>query len=356
MIVAGGGTGGHLFPGLAVAEVAAAEGAAVLFVGSDFGIEARVIPRTSFGFVGLPIRGLRGHGWRGALGLAWRLPLSLARAFRALGRFRPDIVVGVGGYGSAAVILAAWLRRVPCVLLEQNAHPGMTNRRLARLAHRVCTTFDEAAGFFPRGRATRTGNPVRVLTAAPAAPRQGFTVLIFGGSQGAHRLNVAATEAAAALAQQIPGLRVIHQTGAADAPWVERCYREIGLTARVAAFIDDMGGAYGEADLVLCRAGATTVAEITALGKPAILVPYPFAADDHQRANAEVLVRHGAAEVILDRDLNGDRLAERVVALARDSDRRQAMAAAARSLAMPDAATRVLAVCREVLAREGRHA
>ncbi|HUI26787.1 MAG TPA: undecaprenyldiphospho-muramoylpentapeptide beta-N-acetylglucosaminyltransferase [Candidatus Kryptonia bacterium] len=354
MIVAGGGTGGHLFPGLAVAQAAAATGSAVLFVGSRHGIEMRVIPQTSFPFRALPIRGLRGRSWRSIVGVLWQLPVSLIRAWRIVGQFRPDLVVGVGGYSSAPVVLAAWLRRVPRVLLEQNARPGMTNRWLARLSQRVCTTFEEAASFFPRGRVTLTGNPVRALSAHSAA-HEGLTVLIFGGSQGAHRLNEAACAAAGALKQHVPNLRLIHQTGASDVDWVGRRYAEVGVSARVASFIDDMAGAYGDADLVVCRAGATTVAEITTLGKPAILVPYPYAADDHQRANAEVLVRHGAAEMILDRDLTGAVLAERVVMLATDPERMRAMATAARSLAVPDAAARVLAVCREVV-QESVHA
>ncbi|MBI4517363.1 MAG: undecaprenyldiphospho-muramoylpentapeptide beta-N-acetylglucosaminyltransferase [Deltaproteobacteria bacterium] len=356
MIVAGGGTGGHLFPGLAVAQAAAAEGAAVLFVGSRYGIEARVIPQTTFPFEALPMRGLRGRGWRGVADLLQQLPVALVRAWRILGDFRPDIVVGVGGYASAAMVLAAWLRRVPRVLLEQNAHPGLTNRRLGRLAQRVCTAFTEAAPFFPAGRTTLTGNPVRTLAAPAAAPGSGFTLLVFGGSQGAHRLNVAATEAAAILRRQIAELRVIHQTGAADAGWVRQRYAQAGVTAEVSPFIEDMGSAYGQADLVVCRAGATTVAEITALGKPAILVPYPFAADDHQRANAEVLVHGNAAQMLLDRELTGTVLAARVAALAADPDGLQAMAAAARRLAIPDAAARVLAVCREVIAQERTHA
>jgi UDP-N-acetylglucosamine--N-acetylmuramyl-(pentapeptide) pyrophosphoryl-undecaprenol N-acetylglucosamine transferase len=356
MIVAGGGTGGHLFPGLAVAQAAAAAGDTVWFVGSRYGIEARVIPSTPFNFVALPMRGLRGRGWRGGLDLAWRLPVSLLRAWNVLGQFRPEVVVGVGGYGSAAIVLAAWLRRIPRVLLEQNAHPGLTNRRLARLANRVCIAFADAAAFFPAGRATLTGNPVRTLRASEVASRVGFTVFIFGGSQGAHHLNLAATDAAAALAQQVPQLHIVHQTGTADLALVRARYAEAGVAAEVSAFIDDMGAAYGRADLVVCRAGATTVAELTALGKAAILIPYPFAADDHQRANAEVLVRHGAAEMILDRDLTGALVAERVSALAADAARRQAMASAARQLAVPEATERVLAVCRAVIAQEATHA
>jgi UDP-N-acetylglucosamine--N-acetylmuramyl-(pentapeptide) pyrophosphoryl-undecaprenol N-acetylglucosamine transferase len=356
MIVAGGGTGGHLFPGLAVAQAAAAEGAEVLFVGSQYGIETSVIPQTLFSFRALPIRGLRGRGWHGVIDLLWRLPVSLLRSWAIIGEFRPEIVIGVGGYGSAPVVLAAWLRRVPRILLEQNAHPGLTNRRLARFANRVCTMFAEAAAFFPRGRATVTGNPVRAMTAAYTGAREEFTVLIFGGSQGAHHLNLAAADAAATLHRLIPHLRVIHQTGEKDVEWVGRRYADVGMAAQVFPFINDMGSAYGAASLVICRAGASTVAEIAALGKPAILVPYPFAADDHQRANAEVLVRHGAAEMILDRDLNGTLLAERVAALAAEPARLRAMAAAARTLAVPDAAARVLAVCREVIAQEGTHA
>ncbi|HVN87745.1 MAG TPA: undecaprenyldiphospho-muramoylpentapeptide beta-N-acetylglucosaminyltransferase [Candidatus Binatia bacterium] len=352
MIVAGGGTGGHLFPGLAVAQAAAAGGAAVAWIGSRGGLEARVIPQTTFAFHALPIRGLRGRGWRGVVDVMWQLPVSVATAWRLIGRMRPHVVLGVGGYGSAPAILAAWLRRVPRVLLEQNARPGMTNRWLARISQRVCTAFADAATFFPPDRTTVTGTPIRTLGASvPSSPHDGFTMLIFGGSQGAHKLNVAVTDALDAL-RRIPDLRIIHQTGVKDEAWVKERYARAGVDARVTSFIDDMSRAYGAADLVVCRAGTTT-AEITALGKPAILVPYPFAADDHQRANAEVLVRHGAAEMILDRDLTGVVLAERVHALAADPSRRRAMATAAAALGVPDAAARVLAVCCEVAGEGG---
>ena len=348
MVVAGGGTGGHLFPGLAVAECAAETGD-VLFVGSAYGIEARVIPQTRFAFRAIPVRGLRGRGWRGAAQLAAQLPGAMVRAWRILGEFGADVVVGVGGYASFPVVVAAWLRRVPSVLLEQNAHPGMANRVLARLARRVCTTFADANAYFPTRKVVVTGNPVRHFTVPAAAPRAAFTLLVFGGSQGAHRLNEAMADGAAALRDALADLRVIHQTGEADCAALRERYASLGMAAEVREFIDDMGAAYGAADLVVCRAGATTVAELTSLGKPAILVPYPFAADDHQRANASVLASQGAAVMILDRALTGAGLAQAIIELARDRARLTAMGDTARHLGVPDAAQRVLATCRAVV-------
>jgi UDP-N-acetylglucosamine--N-acetylmuramyl-(pentapeptide) pyrophosphoryl-undecaprenol N-acetylglucosamine transferase len=353
MIVAGGGTGGHLFPGLAVAEATASDRDSVLFVGSAFGIEARIIPETRFPFRPISIRGLRGRGWRGALQLLVQLPAAIVRAWRIVAEFRSDVVLGVGGYASFPVVVAAWLRGVPSVLVEQNARPGWTNRVLSRLARRVCTTFPESAAHFPRGRAVQTGNPVRALSAPPPAEKSGFTLLVFGGSQGAHRINQALYDAAEALGREIPSLRILHQTGARDAPWLRERYAELGMRAEVHEFIDDMGAAYAAADLVLCRAGATTVAELTTLGKPAVLVPYPFAADDHQRANAAVLAERGAAVLVLDRELDGARLASVVIELAADRARLARMAEEARRLGVPDAAARVLRICREVAGEVG---
>jgi UDP-N-acetylglucosamine--N-acetylmuramyl-(pentapeptide) pyrophosphoryl-undecaprenol N-acetylglucosamine transferase len=356
MIVAGGGTGGHLFPGLAVAEAVAAEGhAQVLFVGSAYGIEATAIPRTPFPFRALAIRGLRGRGWRGALAFAWQLPVALLQSWRIVGSFRPALVLGLGGYGSVPVIVAAWLRRVPTVLMEQNVHPGFANRLLGHLARRVCTAFAESARFFPPGRTVQTGNPVRTLrTDIQPAPSH-FTLFAFGGSQGAHAVNEAVVAAARIVSQQLPGLRVVHQTGSADAEWVEQRYREWGVEAQVFPFVHDMANAYGHAHLVVCRAGATTLAELAVLGRPAILIPYPFAADDHQRTNADVFVRRGAAEMILDADLSGERLATVVLALVHDRKRLATMGDAARRLAMTDAALRVAEVCRQVAAEGGEN-
>jgi len=235
----------------------------------------------------------------------------VALAWRIVGDFRAQIVLGVGGYASFPVVLAAWLRGVPSVLLEQNARPGLANRVLGRLARRICTTFAEAQSGFPAGKVVRTGNPVRTFSVPPAAERQGFTLLVFGGSQGARRINDAMSAVAGSLQARIPDLRVVHQTGTDDRERLRQAYAEAGVQAEVHSFIDDMGAAYERADLVVCRAGATTVAELTALGKAAILVPYPFAADDHQRANAAVLADHGAGILILDGEFTGERCLRR---------------------------------------------
>jgi len=349
MIVAGGGTGGHLFPGLAVAEALSAAGdTEVRFVGSAGGIEAKVIPTTRFPFTPLPISALRGRGWRGVASFTAQLPVAFVRAWRVLGEFRPQLVLGLGGYGSVPVVVAARQRSIPSVLLEQNAHPGMSNRLLARLAHRVCTTFEQSERFFPPGKCVLTGNPVRQLQSDEKPAPDHFTVFAFGGSQGARSINRAMVDAAPVLAEKLPELRIVHQTGSGDVEWVTAKYREIGIAAEVSPFIHEMGAAYSRADLVVCRAGATTVAELATLGKAAILIPYPYAADDHQRANAKVLVQRGAAKMILDADLGGPSLASAVLELASDRAALAAMGAAARALARPNAVADVAAVCRQV--------
>lgn len=351
MIVAGGGTGGHLFPGIAVAEALRRRGPAdILFVGSPYGIEARVLPKTDFPLRLLPIRGVRGRGIRGVLQFLWQAPLALASAWKLVGEQGADVVVGLAGYASFPIVVAAWLRRIPIVLLEQNAHPGMTTRLLSRLASAVCTSFPEAEAFLPRAKVHCTGNPVRELRQNRAEHADAtFTLFIFGGSQGAHRINIEAVAAVGLLSARIDGLEVIHQTGQSDHETVASAYERSGIRAEVLPFIHDMGAAYARADLVVCRSGATTVAELTALGKPAILIPYPYAADDHQRANAESLEKRGAAQMILDRELTGELLAERILALAGDRARLADIARNARDLGRPEAATAVLTVCDAVV-------
>jgi UDP-N-acetylglucosamine--N-acetylmuramyl-(pentapeptide) pyrophosphoryl-undecaprenol N-acetylglucosamine transferase len=353
IVIAGGGTGGHLFPGLATAEMLARRRPCRLtFIGSSRGIETRVVPKRGYPLRTLPVRALRGQGALGVASAVLRLPASVVSAWRILGDVDPDLLIGVGGYASAPTVVAGWSRRIPTVLLEQNAHPGLTNRILARFADRVCVAFPESTAYFPRAKTLETGNPVRPPAALPRNEGGAFSILVFGGSAGAHRLNEVGVEAVARLGG-VP-LKVVHQTGEADVQSVRSRYAAHGITADVRAFIDDMSAAYGEADLVVCRAGATTLAELTALGKPAVLVPYPFAADDHQRKNAESLVKRGAAMMVLDRDLDPARLAQAICSLRDEPVRLAAMAAAAKALGKPDAAENVVDVCLELVAQKSK--
>jgi UDP-N-acetylglucosamine--N-acetylmuramyl-(pentapeptide) pyrophosphoryl-undecaprenol N-acetylglucosamine transferase len=365
-MIAGGGTGGHLFPGIAVAEAARRRDpdGAIQFVGSERGLEARVLPAAGFALETLPAAPLRGRGARDRLRAITGLAASLPRALALVRRFAPDAIVGLGGYASAPAVIAGRLARTPIVLLEQNARPGLTTRLLARLADRVCVSFPESAASFVPGKAVVTGNPVRWSDAAGAASAattaaataatvsdRGLAMLIFGGSAGARTLNQVGPALAMAL-RDVPGLSIVHQTGADAESSVRAAYAAAGVVADVRPFIADMRAAYAAADVVVCRAGATTIAELAALGKPAILVPYPYAADDHQRANAESLVRAGAAAMVLDADASGERLAAEVRRLLAP-EARATMAAHVRELAHPDAAERVLATVEALVYARG---
>lgn len=351
VLVAGGGTGGHVFPGLALARTLVERGLGVQFVGTAAGFEARAVPAAGFPLLLVPGRAVRGGGVAGAVRGTAALGAGVARALGIVRRLRPRLVVGVGGYASAAMVVAAWMRRVPVVLLEQNAIPGATNRSLARLAQAVCVGFADAARFLPAGRAVYTGNPLRpeVLATPPAPHQPGIGLLVFGGSQGAQRINAATLAAVERLGDAAAGLRIVHQTGAAEREQVAAGYARLGVPARVEAFITDMGAAYRAADLVVARAGAMSCCEIAAMGLPSILVPYAYAVDDHQRANAEVLVAAGAATLILDRALDGATLADALGALVADADLRRTMAARARALGRPDAASAAADVCLRVM-------
>lgn len=354
MLIAGGGTGGHLFPGIAVAEAARRRDPAtpILFVGSARGIEARVVPGAGFELALLPAAPLRGRRVTSQVAALGALGAATVQGRALVRRFAPDVVLGLGGYASAPAVVAGRLRRVPVVLLEQNAKPGMTTRLLARLADRVCVSFPETVADFAPGQAVVTGNPVRTFPPRPdrSGARDGLTIAIVGGSAGARRLNEAGPDLRAALAG-VPGLRFVHQTGSADASTVTAAYARVGAAdVEVRAFITDIGALYAAADLVICRAGATTIAELAAQGLPAVFVPYPHAADDHQRANAETLVRGGAARLVLDRDATGSRLAAEVRELLADPGLLAEMGRRMRQFARPDAAERVLAVVDGLLA------
>lgn len=347
VILAGGGTGGHLFPGLAVAREfqrrdAKAE---LLFVGTAQGIEARVLPREGYRLEMITVKGLKGRGWRGFCDAVYGVPAGLIQSRRIIRRFRPDCIIGLGGYASGPFLLAGKLSGVRCVIMEQNLRPGFTNRLLGRWVDRVLVSYRESAAYFPGARVIESGNPVRWKTLPAVKKDEKFTLLVFGGSLGARRINDAVIEAARELVEFGARLRIIHQTGAADLAAVERAYAGLPFEAQVAAFIERMDEAYARADLIVCRAGATTVAELTAFGKAAIIVPYPYAIDDHQRWNAAALCERGAAEMILDRDLNGAVLAARIRSHLADPSRIKRMEEAARALGRPEAAERVVDAC-----------
>lgn len=357
LIVAGGGTGGHLFPGIAIAEEFIARNAAnrVLFASSGRPFERTVLAAKGFEHRAISAAGLKGQGLFKQLRALLIIPRGLLESLAILRAFGPDLVLSVGGYSAGPMALAAWLRRVPVVLQEQNTLPGITNRLLGRLARRVYTAFAESERHFAARKVLLTGNPVRreilacrtAATAAPSPERERpFTVLVVGGSQGAHRINLAVIESLPLLGDS-SRVAFIHQTGADDEASVAEAYRRSGITATVRAFFDDMDAQYRRADLIVCRAGATTVAELTVVGRGVIFVPYPFAADDHQVLNARALVAAGAAEMILEKDLDGGRLAERVAHYAARPRQLAAMAVRARDLGRPDAAARIVDdICR----------
>jgi UDP-N-acetylglucosamine--N-acetylmuramyl-(pentapeptide) pyrophosphoryl-undecaprenol N-acetylglucosamine transferase len=357
IVIAGGGTGGHLYPGIAVArEVMRRHPDAVItFAGTARGIETRVVPKEGFQLDLLRSAGLKGMSLAALTrGLAL-LPLSGVDAWSILSRRQPHVVVGVGGYSSGPVMLAAAVRGIPTLLLEQNAVPGFTNRSLARFVSAAAVTYESTIEFFGR-RGFVTGNPVRpeFFDPAPAPARSGPPrILIFGGSQGAHAINVAMVEAAPRLATHPGRLAITHQTGERDLELVRGGYQRAGLEARVEPFIFTMDREMKDADLVICRAGATTLAELTAAGVPSLLIPLPTAADDHQRRNAEVLVAGGAAEMLEQKGMTGDTLSARILALVGDNDRRGAMAAAARRFARPDAARAIVDRALELAGKRG---
>jgi UDP-N-acetylglucosamine--N-acetylmuramyl-(pentapeptide) pyrophosphoryl-undecaprenol N-acetylglucosamine transferase len=348
VVIAGGGTGGHLYPGIAVAEELRARGGhEVLFVGTARGIEARVVPREGWPLELIDVAGLKGGGLVGIARGLLRVPRALWQSLRILRRFRPDLVVGVGGYASGPLVLTAALTGRATAILEQNSIPGVTNRILGKVVRAVFAAFAESERFFPSRKVKLVGNPIRqrflsgtgtsTETGAGAGAGAG-TVLVCGGSQGAHAVNEVAVEAIALLAAEGRAPRVVHQTGEKDRSAVEERYRAAGVQAEVRAFIDDMAAAYRSAELVIGRAGATTLAELTAIGKPAILIPFPHAADDHQTVNARALETAGAARVFAQAGLGARALADAIAQLLADEPGRAKMAEASRALGRPDAA------------------
>jgi UDP-N-acetylglucosamine--N-acetylmuramyl-(pentapeptide) pyrophosphoryl-undecaprenol N-acetylglucosamine transferase len=349
LLIAGGGTGGHLYPGIAIAEEVKARGGEVLFVGTTRGIEARVVPAAGYPLELLEVTGLKRMGLLGTLRGLGRLPAAFWRSRGILRRFRPDVVLGVGGYASGPLVAAAALSRVPTAIQEQNSVPGFTNRTLGRLVRAVFAGFEDAERHFPAGKVVSTGNPVRraflAAAARPHQPAEEPRLLVVGGSQGAHAVNELVAGALEALARRGgPVPRVLHQTGKADAEPFAARYAAAGLADRVEvrAFVEDMPAAYADADLVVGRAGALTLAELALVGRPALLVPLPTAADDHQTKNAEAFARAGAALVLRQGETTPEALADTLAGLFADPAARGRMTAAMRGLARPEAAKLVV--------------
>jgi len=360
LIVAGGGTGGHLFPGIAVAEEFLSRDPAnqVLFVGSERGIEARTVPQRGYRLALISAAGIRGKGSLAKLKGAFMLLNGYAQSRKILKEFMPDLVLGVGGYASLPMVLAAKGMNVPRYIHEQNALPGMSNKVLSRIATRVFISIEESALFFPKDTTLLTGNPLRrqileklwikdqgsnekdlscSLSLAPC-PSQ-FRLFIFGGSQGAHALNVAVPKAVAQLdAANRQRVILTHQTGENDYQAVTSAYQAAGLQATVLPFIDDMATEYRKADLIICRAGATTIAEVTALGKACLFVPFPHATDEHQRKNAEALLKQEACEMLVEQELAGNGLTNAIAELMNNPSRLQRIGENAAALARLDAA------------------
>jgi UDP-N-acetylglucosamine--N-acetylmuramyl-(pentapeptide) pyrophosphoryl-undecaprenol N-acetylglucosamine transferase len=347
LVVAGGGTGGHLFPGIAVVEEFLARGGGneALFVGSERGIEARVLPRLGLRHRFISASGIRGKGLLSKLKGVTMLFFSYSQALGILRGFRPDRVLGVGGYASGPVVMAAKGMGLKCFIHEQNSVPGLTNRALGRISDRVFISLEDAERYFPREKVIVTGNPVRkeilasILESGNGGKEKGeFHLLVFGGSAGAHNINKKMIETLPYLERFRERLRITHQTGDNDLDEVREVYKGLGFSADATAFIENMAAAYRDADLIVCRAGATTVAEITACGKACIFIPYPYAVDDHQRKNAEALLKRGAGFMILDRELTGESLGRLVGELIKNPEMIELAARSAKGLARIDAA------------------
>ena len=353
-MIAAGGTGGHIYPGIAVAQEIMRRDAnsKVQFVGTARGLETRLVPQAGFELSLIESAGLKNVRLGARLkGLAI-LPKSFVSARKLMSAFQPDVVVGAGGYVSGPVVLTAALTNRPTLVMESNALPGLTNRMLARFVDRAAVSFEQALPYF-RGKAKVTGNPVRrEFFEIPAKQREPgkFSLLVFGGSQGARAINEAMMAALPRLRELPATLRIKHQTGTADFEKVKAAYLDAGWNeqADVRSYIDNMVADFAEADLVLCRAGATTTAELIAAGKAAIMVPFPQAADDHQRKNAEALEAAGAARMILQHELSGDRLAQEIEKLVQAPEELNRMEEASRKLAHGDAAAAAVDMIEEL--------
>lgn len=361
VLIAAGGTGGHIYPGIAVATeiLRRHPDSKIRFVGTTKGLESKLVPKAGFELSFIDSAGLKNVGIGARIRGLMILPKSLLEARRLLKDFRPDVVIGAGGYVSGPVLLTAALMGTRTLVMDSNALPGFTNRRLARFVDKAAVSFDEALAYFP-GKGVVTGNPVRreffEIPDRKRDPNQ-FSILVFGGSQGARAINEGMIAALPLMGEFRHSMFIRHQTGEADFEKVRDAYLDAGWgeQAKITKYIDDMVSAFENVDLVICRAGATTTAELIASGKAALMIPFPLAADDHQRKNAEALESGRAAKMILQQDLTGERLAQEIGVLVREPEKVSALEKAARNMARGDAAAAVVDLIDELVNPHGSH-
>jgi UDP-N-acetylglucosamine--N-acetylmuramyl-(pentapeptide) pyrophosphoryl-undecaprenol N-acetylglucosamine transferase len=352
VVIVGGGTGGHLFPGIAVAqEFQQRHQAEVIFLTTPKPVTVQILEKYQLPWEPVASRAVKGMGLFARLRAWFGVPGHILSARGILKKLQPDLVLGVGGHASGPVGVAAWTLGIPLAIHEQNAIPGLTNRLLGRVARRVFLSFPDTAGHFAAEKSCWTGNPIRpeFFDPAPPRPEYPFTVLVMGGSQGAHHLNMEVLKALPRLAAYRDRLQFLHLTGDADLDVVRQGYQDAGFAAEVAAFTPEVAPWMARAHLLVCRAGAGTLAELTARGRAALLVPYPFAANNHQEANARFLEKAGAAILILNKHFTGELLVDRILQFFAHPERLQSMEAASRSLAKPDAAREIVEGCLELL-------
>lgn len=351
VIIAGGGTGGHIYPGIAIAQEFKRRNpnCEIVFIGTARGLENKIVPREGFKLELIEVAALKSVSIGRRIKSLLLLPKSFFAVRSLIQKYQPEVVIGVGGYASGPMLLIASLMGVPTMVAEQNALPGFTNRVLARFVKAAAVSFEEAKSYF-RGKAEITGNPVRAefFNVPAKAPDAELNILITGGSQGARAINEAMIAALPLLEAHKDRLFITHQTGELDFEKVKAAYANSSLQADVKPFIEKIVDEFAKADLVISRAGATTVAELAAAGRPALMIPFPWAADDHQRKNAEAVERAGAGRMILQAELDGERLASELLALIHEPQKLAAMSAASKTLAHPDAAARVVDIAERI--------
>lgn len=363
VIIAGGGTGGHLFPGLAIASYINEKypSSKIIFVGTDRGLEAKLIPKTKYELKIISVRGFVGKSINEKAKSIMKLFKSVAECKHIINTNTPDIVFGVGGYASLPMVFTASLKKIPTVILEQNTVPGLANKILGRFADAVAITYPETIEYFPKEKVYLTGTPIRreILSGDRERAVKIFkleegrlTILIFGGSLGARKINKAITEGLSYLIPLRDKIQIIHQTGDGDLSWVQSEYKNLSFKATVLPFIFDMAEAYSMADLIICRAGASTVAEITALGKASILIPYPYAAYNHQEINARRLLSRGACELILDKELNGEIIAKKIFKILANPEIKREMEMASLAFGKATAAEKIIEIGESLIRRK----